>query len=184
MKIEKASIITVDLGNNISNTFVVDTIEDTTLLVSHPLAKGILIRVSKDKADGSMAKIKDSSERGIDFANSNRRYLDFNALLDLDCICTSFVLTKRVTPRQKSIIASICGVVAEVKFNDDLKETMKFITKNSTMLDEFNYLWFTNFRKLFSGDQPVFSKKQRSAIFNIAGFLLAELENPVAYSIK
>ena len=54
---------------------------------------------------------------------------------------------------------------------------MKFIVENQGLFDEFNAMWFNNFDGL--GKQPITSKKQRSSIFNMAGFLLAEL-NPTA----
>jgi hypothetical protein len=41
-------------------------------------------------------------------------------------------------------------------------------------------MWYRNFQGLFSGRQPITSKKQRASIFNITGFVMAELETPVA----
>jgi hypothetical protein len=180
MNISKNSIVTVDLNNNSSNTFIVDTVEGETVLLTHPLALGVLIRVPATTVNTTSANIKDSTERGIDYANSNRQYLDHNTSLDLEAVAIFFALKRKLTPRQKHTVANICGSIASFKFNDDLKEVMAFITKNASMLDQFNAMWYANFKGLFSGQQMVTSKKQRSAIFNIAGYLLAELENPTA----
>lgn len=180
MNIQKNSIVTVELNNTSSNTFIVDTIEDQTVLLSHPLAVGVLIRVGKEKINTTVANIKDSAERGIDYANGSREYLDYNTAADLEALAIYFTLKRKLTPRQKQTLANICGVIASVKFNNDLRDAMNFVTKNSTMLDEFNMMWFNNFKGLFSGQQMVTSKKQRSAIFNIAGYVLAEMENPTA----
>jgi hypothetical protein len=179
MTIEKNIIVTIEL-NNCSITFVVDTIEETTVLLSHPLASGILFRVNKEKVNTTSANIKESMERGIDYANSNREYLDYNTASDLEALAIFFTIKRKLTPRQKQTLANICGIIASVRFDNDLRETMNFIIKNSSLLDEFNMMWFNNFKGLFSGQQIVTSKKQRSAIFNIAGYILAELENPTA----
>jgi hypothetical protein len=180
MSIEKNSIVTVDLGNQSSNTFIVDTVEDEHYLLGHPMAPGILVRVEKSKVDKTSANIKDSSERSIDYANSNRKFLDYNTLSDLESLAIFFSIKRKLTPRQKQTLASICGVIASVKFDNDLREAMNFVSKNASLLDEFNAMWYNNFKGLFSGHQMITSKKQRSAIFNIAGYVLAELENPTA----
>ena len=180
MNISKNSIVTVDLNNNSSNTFIVDTVEGDTVLLTHPLAHGVLIRVEAAKVNTTSANIKDSIERGIDFANSNKQYLDYNTALDLEAVAIFFTLKRKSTPRQKQTLAHVCGLIACAKFNDDLREAMNFIIKNKMVLDEFNTMWFNNFQGLFSGHQMVTSHKQRSAIFNIAGYAMAELENPTA----
>lgn len=180
MSLQKNSIVTVDLGNQSSNTFLVDTVEQESALLSHPLARGVLIRVALDKINTTSANIKDSSERGIDYANANKNLLDYNTQGDLESVGIYFALKRRLTPRQKQTLANICGIIASVKFNNDLREAMHFVARNSSLLDEFNAMWFNNFKGLFSGTQQVTSKKQRSAIFNIAGYVLAEMENPTA----
>jgi hypothetical protein len=180
MEIKKDSIVTLDLHNSSSNTYIVDTVEESTVLLSHPLASGVLIRVSKDRVNNTAANIKDSLERSIDYANSNRAFLDYNTTADLEAVAIFFTLKRKLTPRQKQTLANICGVIASVKFDNDLRESMNFVTKNASLLDEFNLMWYNNFKGLFNGQQMVTSKKQRSAIFNIAGYVLAELENPTA----
>lgn len=178
--IQKGTIVTVDLKNNTSNTFIVDTDEGSTVLLSHPLAQDILLRKWKADINVAPANIKDSMERGIDYANNSRQYLDFNTASDLDALAIYFIIKRKLTPRQKQTLANICGVIASVKFDNDLRDAMNFVTKNMSLLDEFNIMWYTNFKGLFSGQQMVTSKKQRSAIFNMAGYVLAELENPTA----
>ncbi len=180
MEIKKDSIVTLDLHNQTSNTFIVDTVEEASVLLSHPLAPGVLIRVSKDRVNNTNANIKDSMERGIDFANANKQYLDYNTISDLEAVAIYFTLKRKLTPRQKQTLANIGGIIASVKFDNDLREAMNFIAKNVVLLDEFNLMWYKNFDGLFNGKQMVTSKKQRSAIFNIAGYVLAELGNPTA----
>lgn len=184
MNVQKGSIVTVQMSGFSSNAFVVDTIEEDSLLLTHPLANGILIRVDKTRINHTNPTIKDSSERSIDYANGNQKYLDYNTLKDLEAVGIYFALKRKLTPRQKQTIANICGIIASVKFNNDLREAMNFVTKNNSLLDEFNLMWYNNFKGLFTGHQMITSKKQRSAIFNIAGYVLAELENPTGKILK
>lgn len=179
---QKNSIVTVELGqeNMSSNTFLVDTDEGETLLVTHPLACGLLLRVNKEAVNVASANLKDSIERQIDFANSNKSLLDFNTIEDLDSLGIFFMLRRKLTPTQKQTLACICGNIASVKMSDDIKTAMKFITKNQFILDDFNLMWYNNFKPLFAGTQVISSRKQRTAIFNIAGYILAESENPTA----
>jgi hypothetical protein len=178
MTIAKNSIVTLNLNNTSSNTFIVDTIEENSYLLSHPLAPGVLVRVEKDKVNLTSANIKDSSERGIDYANLNRQYLDYNTSQDLDGLAIVFALKRKLTLRQKTILSQINGVVAKSKFNDDIRETMSFIKKNVTILDDFNLMWYNNLSEIFNGNLIIKTVKQRNVIFNIAGYLLAEMENP------
>lgn len=178
--ISKDSVVTLDLQTQSSNTFIVDTIEGDTLLLTHPLSPGILIRVRKEQVNIAFATIKDSTERAIDFANQNRQYLDYQTISDLEALAIYFAVKRKFTLKQKQVLATICGVVAEAKFNNNIREAMNFITKNQSLLDDFNLMWYNNFKGLFTGQQPMTSTKQRGAIFNIAGYVLAELENPTA----
>lgn len=178
MTIARNSIVTLNMNNTSSNTFIVDTVEDNSYLLSHPLAPGVLVRVEKDKVNLTSANIKDSSERGIDYANLNRQYLDYNTSLDLEGLAMVFALKRKLTPRQKTILSQINGVVAKSRFNDDLRETMSFIKRNVSILDDFNLMWFNNLSEVFTGVKSIKTLKQRNLIFNIAGYLLAEMENP------
>lgn len=184
MTLQKGSIVTVALDNSPSNTFIIDTVETDSVLLTHPLAIGILIRVPNEKINNSPANVKDSIERGIDYANQNKNYLDYNTIGDLEGVGIYFALKRKLTPRQKYSLANICGIIASVKFNNDLREAMDFVIKNQSLLDEFNKMWFNNFKGLFLGHKQITSKKQRSAIFNIAGYVLAELETPTTQTRK
>ena len=178
MTLNKNEIVTLDLKTQSSNTYSVDSDEGETVLLTHPLSGGMLLRVNKNELNLVSANLKDSTERCLDYANSNRRLLDYNTNSDLDALGVYFFMKRKLTPRQKHMLANICGILAQIKFNNDLKPAMEFVVKNSSLLDEFNLMWYNNFKALFQGRQPVTSKKQRGAIFNIAGYVLAELETP------
>lgn len=173
-QIKNGEIVTVKSGD----TYLVDKDEGETVLLTHPLYTGILIRVDKVELNTVYGKIKDSSERSLDFAKGNLKFLDYNTTADLEALCMHYVVTRKLTPRQKNILSSICGTVASIVLNNDIREAMNLVTQNEGVLDEFNAMWYRNFHGLFSGRQPITSKKQRSAIFNIAGFVMAELKTP------
>lgn len=174
----EGKIVTYEFGTQASNTCYVDHEDSDAVYLAHPLAPGVLLRASKQKINLSQPIGKDSTERCLDFANANQGMLDYNTLLDLRGLGIIFALYRKLTPKQKHSLANICGNLAQNKFSDDLKLAMGFVSKNVGILDEFNLMWYNNFKGLFTGKQPVTSKKQRGAIFNIAGYVLAELETP------
>jgi hypothetical protein len=180
---QRGEIVTVSFQDKVSsNTFMV--LEDTgeTVLLNHPLFPECLIRCDKSKLDTVSPNIKDSIERALDFAKNNANYLDYNTVADLEALCMYFIIRRKLTPRQKNILSTINGTIASIVLNNDIRGAMDMIKENAGILDEFNAMWYRNFSGLFSGKQQITSKKQRSAIFNIAGFVLAELERPVAHN--
>ena len=187
LTIKKGDIVTKSFDNLVSsNTYIVDSIliPETTGLIStealvfHPLFPTVLLREDLSNLNQVSANLKDSSERSLDFANGNKSVLDYNTVADLEALCMYFVVRRKITPRQKHMLSSICGSIASIKFNDDVKLAMDFVKKNEGLLDEFNGMWYRNFKGLFSGQQQITSKKQKDAVFNITGFVLAESENP------
>ena len=175
------AIVTVKFQNAVSsNTYLVDKDEGSAVLLKHPLFPECLLRFEKTELDTVAPNVKDSSERSLDFAKANQKYLDYNTLADHEALCLYFVVRRKLTPRQKNLLSNICGSIATIKLNDDVKAAMEIIKDNEAILDDYNTMWYRNFNGLFSGRQTITSKKQRSAIFDIAGFVMAELERPVA----
>jgi len=177
--LKQGSIVTLKFENVVSsNTYLVESDCGDTVLLQHPLFPECLIRSPKDSLDVVAPNIKDSIERSLDFAKKNSGFLDYNTTADLEALSLYFVVRRKLTPRQKNLLATMCGTIACIKLNNDIRAAMTLITNNSAILDEFNTLWFRNFSGLFSGKQPITSKKQRASIFNMAGFVMAELASP------
>ena len=103
-------------------------------------------------------------------------HLDHNTRGDLEALRLFFVVKRSLTNHQKNQIAGICGTIASIYFHNDINMAMDLVKKNIPLLSEFNSMWYNNFKDLFSGKKPIVSPKQRSAIFNIAGSVLAELQ--------
>jgi hypothetical protein len=178
MSVNKDDIVTINMRSPASNTFIVDKVEGETVLLTHPLAHGVLIRKHIKELNTVAANLKDSCERSIDFANLHRSAFDQNTLAELESLALYFFVNRKLTPIQKKSLANMCGIISRTHFEDNLKKAMEFITANSSILDEFNSMWYNNFLGLFSGRTYITSDKQRTAIFNIAGHVLAELGNP------
>lgn len=179
MTITKNDIVTCPFDNSVSsNTFVVDEVVGSTAILKHPLLPEVLVRKNLADLNKVGPNLKDSTERSLDFAKNNIKYLDYNTSADLEALCLYFVFKRKLTPRQKGTLSNTCGFIASIKLNNDIKEAMDLIKRNEGILDEFNAMWYRNFKNLFIGRQQITSKKQRSAIFNIAGFIMAELETP------
>jgi hypothetical protein len=184
MNFDKNTVVVVDLKSSASNTFIVDSDEGETILVTHPLSPNILVRVSKDDVNKVVANLKDSTERCIDYANFNKTHLDYNIKVDLECLGIYFGVKRKLTPRQKQLLANICGILANIKLNNDVKQGMALVSENESLLDEFNLMWFNKYKSIFSGKQSITSQKQRSCILNMAGFVMAQLENPTTNTRK
>lgn len=172
-------IVTFEITKGASNTFILDGVLDGVAYLRHPLNKECVVKALRCDLNQIASVLKDDTERCLDFAKNNKEYLDFNTVGDLDALCLYFVYKRQLTPKQKSTVSNICGIIASIKFNNDIQKTMNFIVRNEGLLDEFNRMWYNNFKGLFSGEQFITSKKQRASIFNIAGFILAQLENPI-----
>ena len=177
--IKKDDIVTLKLENTTaSNTFIVKSIDNGKALLFHPLAPTVYIEEPLENLNTVAATLKDSSERNLDFARANSKFLDFNTNADLDALCLYFAVTRKLTPKQKGTLANMLGRVAAIKFDNDISAAMEYVKKNAGVLDDFNGMWYRNFRKLFSGKKLIVSSRQRDSIFNITGFVLAELETP------
>lgn len=186
MKLEQNTIVTVEqLSGETSNTYLVECEIGDQVLLNHPLMiPNVFLRVAKSRVNQVQSTLKDSVERAIDYAKTNSKYLDYNSTRDLEAIGLYFAIRKDLSPGLKNLLANVNGVIASHKFNSSLDAAMEFIQKNSDLLDDYNHMWFTNFKDIFAGKDSVKTKKQRTAIFNIAGSVLPEFENPVASAGK
>lgn len=174
-------VVTVEFINKFSsNTFIVNQDLDDFVLLSHPLADNLIVKYHKSKLDTVSPNIKDSIERGLDFAKLHQTYLDANVRMDLEMLCLYFVIHRRFSGKHKNMLSHICGQIATVLLNNDVAAAITTIQTNEALLDDFNGMWYNNFSDLFSGAKKIVSQKQRAAIFNIAGFILSELGRPTA----
>ena len=181
MSLKQGDLVTVMLENDkVSNTYIFQRLvgEDLRAQLSHPLYPGILIEKDIRLLNKVGPQLKDSIERSLDYAMTFKTYLDYNSVADLESLCMYHIVTKKLTPRQKRVLSGLCGSIAAIKLNNEIKDAMEIIVENEGVLDEFNRMWYNNFSGLFKGNQQITSKKQRGSIFNIAGFVLSQLHTP------
>ena len=177
-KLKIGEIVTYEVSKGASNTFILDNIIDEVAYLKHPLNVKCVVKAFYGDLNQESAMLKDDTERCLDFTKTNKSYLDYNTSADLEAICLYYVYKRQLTSKQKGSLSNMCGIIASIEFNNEIRDAMKFIVTNEGILDEFNRMWYTNFKGLFEGNQHITSKKQRASIFNIAGFALAQLETP------
>ena len=177
MDIKPKDLVTVQLDTDVSNTYIVHKIIDGEALLHHPLSPEVFILKPLEQLNKVAPNIKSSTERSLDFALYHSKYLDHNSFADLEALSLFYVVRKRLTPRQKNILSSMCGTIACIIMDNDIAKVSAYIKENHALFDDFNRMWYNNFQGLFNGSQPITSKKQRASIFNMAGFLMAELMN-------
>ena len=184
-KIEVNDIVTVQFFEapaRASNTYIVaEKIEregaESAVLLKHPLHPEARLLRPESTLNKVSANSKDSTERSLEFAAKYEKYLDYDSRAELEALNLYFFYHRNLSRKQKGTLGNICGVIASIYFNNDIAQTMKYIEDHKAVLDAFNNMWFVNFKDLFNGTTPITSVKQRSAIFNIAGFVLAEMES-------
>ena len=177
MDIKPKDLVTVQLDTDVSNTYIVYKVIDDEVLLHHPLSPEVFIIRDIEQLNKVAPNIKDSAERALNFAFTHVKYLDHNSHADLEALSLYYVVKKRLTPRQKNILSSMCGTIACIIMDNDIAKVSAYIKENHALFDDFNRMWYNNFQGLFNGTQPITSKKQRASIFNMAGFLMAELLN-------
>jgi len=178
-KIEKGMTVTLKMeGNQASNTFLVYEVLGNFCLLYHPICPDVYIIKEISELNKTVATLKDSNERGLDYIIRNEDKLHYNARKDLQALRLSFAIHRELTSKQKSIMSSLCGIIAAIYFNNDMDKASEYVIKNKGMLDDFNRMWYYRLKELMTGDKYVTGNKQRVSIFNIAGFVLAESDSP------
>ena len=178
---KKDDLVTIRLKDNVnaSNTYIVAGIlkDEPVAILYHPLHPSCLIARNFAELNKIQANGKDATERLLEFALIRQDELDHNMRGDLEALRLFYVINKTLTNHQKSQLSAIAGNLASIYFCGDVNLAIKYVNDNSAVLDTYNSMWYSNFIDLFKGKKPIVSPKQRASIFNIAGFVLAQLES-------
>jgi len=178
MLVEENDIVTIDLSANNpeANTYIVaKLLSNDQVLLSHPLSGDYYIIKNLRELNTVPAREKSPFQRCLEYAKKNSKYLDFQTQGDVKTLCISYGLNRTLSKNQKQSISGICGIIASIHCNDDLNNALDLVNKNKALLDDHNRMWYSNFIKFFEKKDRVKSKSQRISIFNIAGFVLAQL---------
>ena len=175
--IAEGDIVTVELDDAaVSNTyFVLRKLTDECVL-SHPLAPECLIIKSDLELNNTGATMQSPLEKCLNFAKSNKASLGYTMAADLEALSYYFTIKKQFTPKQRADLANICGKIASVSLGNNVSAAVSTIKYNKPLLDEYNYTLCNSVKGVLTDPLSLSGKGQRYTVFNIAGFVLAQLE--------
>ncbi len=175
----EGDLVTINLTEYqlVSNVYRVAKKIDGECVLSHPLApECYLIRLDTD-LNNTFPSMQSAVERSLVFAAKNRELLGHTMAADLDALCYYFVVKKDFTNKQRHDLANICGKIASVVLGNNLASAIATIKKNKVLLDEYNYSMFNGVKRVIDDPLSLKNKGERYTVFNIAGFILAQLAN-------
>lgn len=177
--LKKGDLVTVSTSqnNNFSNTYVVEgLLEDDRAILTHPIAKDCYFIRNINELNLCDALLKNSEDRMLVYAHKYTKYLDYNDTSILESLCFYRTIRMNLASDQKKMLSNICGKIATIYCHSDISIAIRTVNENQALLDDFNKRWFTNFRNIFGGTEIAKSGRQRETVFNICGFILAQIE--------
>jgi hypothetical protein len=175
----EGDLVTVELNQfqAVSNTYrVLKKLQDICIL-SHPLAADCLIMKLDHELNNTFPSTRSPLEKCLYYAKNNKEYLGYTMTEDLEALCYYFVIRRQFTPKQRNDLANICGKIASVVLGNSISAAISGIKQNKALLDEYNHSLYENVKKVVESPLTPKSKGERYTIFNIAGFLLAQMSN-------
>lgn len=176
--IQQGDLVTVSLevNSDASNTYAVARKLEGESLLSHPLVPNVFLLKKDEELNLVGATLKNDEERCLAYALKFQKYLDYDDVAVLEALSMYFIVHHRLTKRQNKLLANMAGEIAKVYCNNDLEIAIRTVNENRALLNDFNRHWYENFEKIFQGSQRKISVAQRAGIFNMCGFVLAQLE--------
>lgn len=169
-------LVTLNVGSDsVSNTYVQYELKLDEVLLCHPMLPSVFIVKQRGELDSVSASPRNAEERQLSYCNKYRKYLDFDNSSMLDALILYHIVYKKFGNKQKSSLNVICGKIAEIYCDSDLERAIDVVNSNEALLNSYNAYWYRTFERFFKkGKQPE-TKQQRDAIFNMAGFVLAQV---------
>lgn len=147
----------------------------------HPLAPKAYIAIGGENLQDVLSKQVQTTGKSIiqvqlEYAKRYEKYLDYDLNAEVESLALYFVTNRSLTAEQKNKLSRICGRIAAEYCHHDLALAIRFVNENVALLDDFNSMWYNNFKKIFNGGKRADTAKQRASIFNMAGFVLSQLD--------
>lgn len=176
--IKVGDLVTLQVGefSTVSNTYKVERKLEAESLLSHPLAPGFLILKKDDELNSALGILQNDLEKCLSFAKKHDEYLGYSLKSDLDALCMYFVIKKNITSKQRNELSNMCGKVASVILNNNMQLALMKIRENKILLDDFNIALFNAYKEVIEDPLKIKDKSARYTIFNISGFILAQLQ--------
>lgn len=178
MAIKLGDLVTVELSatNSASNVYVVARKLEGECLLQHPLAPQCYLLKPDADLNRAPPSLKNSMDKCLDFSAKNLEVFDANDATELRALFCHFVLNRKLSQRQGRTVSAACGKVAAAMLRNNVNAAIHLVVENKGLLDEYNLYWFETMSDIYLGQKKGVSPKQRIAIFNQAGFVLAQLE--------
>lgn len=170
-------LVTVANSNGESNVYYLVKEVGAEVLLAHPLAPGILVSKNKKDIDLVVATQKTPYERCLEYLSTKKTLLDYDAEAVVNSICLHFVVHRKFTPRLKNLMARLGGIPASIEFQGNLQEAIDFVNKHNALFDDYNKRVYCNrtYMPIFTGMKAPADNRQLETVFNLTGFLLAQL---------
>lgn len=156
-------------------TYILDSFEGKSALLRHAFIEGLLLRVPLDSIMPFQIYSSRPVDRSLKFLNDNKSLLNYVDNCELEAINCVFFLKNIISTAQLQKIAQMQGKLASIHFSGDINKAIDLVNVNEKILDSFNQRWYSHYSRFFSKQQIPLMDNQRNAIFNIAGFVLSEL---------
>ena len=175
----EGDLVTIDTDEHYvgSNTYQVLKKLPSECVLSHPLAPECLIIKADLELNNTFPSMQSSIERCLKFAKANRSDLGFSTSAELDSLTYYFIIKKQLSSKQRNDLANICGKIAAIILGNNVAAAVSEIKHNKALLDEYNHSLCNSVKGVLQDPLSLEGKGQRFTIFNIAGFILAQLSN-------
>lgn len=172
-------LVTVANTNGESNVYTLEREdgESGEVLLSHPISsKSFILKDIKD-LDKVPAVPKSPYERCLEYVLQHADYFDFERRAEIACLATNFVVNRKFTDRLRNLLARLVGVPAKIKFQNSAKAAIEFVNENKALLDDYHNRVYHNvtYNPIFKGVSRPENGRQLETVFNLAGFLLAQI---------
>lgn len=180
-KIEEGDLVTVPSKkfSNASNTYRVHRKLNDEYLLIHPLSDECFILRHFKELNKVQAIPPNPIECCLAYAKKNDGCIGHTMKAELAAMTFFFLIKKEFTMRQRSELASICGKVASVILHNDLQNASSIVSANVALLDDFHQTLYNNFLKVINNINTIKTKNERYTLFNLAGFVLAQLRDSI-----
>ena len=169
-------LVTVPITSKYSNVYkLVMIVNEKEGLVCHPLFPTVLLKYNIKDLDKATVSPHTEIEKCIEYIYKNKNLFDYNKDISIEALTFYFLLNKKLSSEQKHEISKNCGKIATIKLEENLEAAIDLINANSGLLDSFNKKWYSNLKKVFT-KKVTPSIKEWNSVFNIAGYILAQLE--------
>jgi hypothetical protein len=175
--VKAGDLVTLSLGTHSqhSNTYKVERKVKGEVVLSHPLAPECLILRKDEDLNQAFPALQSTIEKCLIYAKKHKEYLGYNISADLESMCFYFVIKKDLTTKQKNELYNMCGKISATILSNSIHSAISYIKDNKALLDDFNVTLLNNYRNIIENPGEIKSKNERFTIFNMAGFILAQL---------